>query len=219
MNPSRTAAPVGRHATAAVTNGGPLPLDSRPQVRKLGATMTTVLDVIERLLIAAEHPDIVSIDRYGPDLGPWGPTVEQSKVKAISGVKVTHQSTATASLWEAIWPGEQPVTAPAELPAPARRAPRLLILAAQLLDQAKPEQFRAWRLVSLPDIGLAEDQGVMPFGLSIALANGSKMLLRATSTGPTVGNEPTEEPFPNYVIPERVRTCLREASAANAAPA
>ena len=179
--------------------------------------MTSVLDVVERLLVAAEHPDIARIDRYGPDLGPWGPTVEQSRVKTISGVKVTYQSTATASLWEAVWPGEQPIGDNTVVPAVTRRAARLLILAAQLLDVAKPEQFRAWRLVSLPGIGLPADQGVLPSGLSIVLTDGSKVLLRATAAGPTLGAEPTEDPFPDYVFPEGVKTCLREANAANAA--
>jgi hypothetical protein len=41
----------------------------------------------------------------------------------------------------------------------------------------------------------------MPFGLGLIFADGSKYVLRATSTGPTVGLEPTEEQFPDYVIP------------------
>lgn len=168
-----------------------------------------ILDIIERLLIAAEHPDIVAVERYGPGDGPWGPDVPTSKAKAITGVKVKYQSTATASLWEAVWPGEQPMPAPAVMPLPTQnRAPRLAIFVARLLDVAQPEQFQAWRLVSLPGVGLPGDHGVLPFGLSIATAGGSKMLLRATATGPTVGFEPESEPFPDYVIPEEVKTCL-----------
>lgn len=196
-------------------------LESPPgQAGELGAHMNTarVLDLVERLLITAEHPDITAVDRYGPDLGPWGPTVTQSKVKHITGIKVTHRSTATASLWEAVWPGEQPVPTPEVMPEPSRRATRLLILAARLLDHAKPQQLRGWRLVALPDLGLDTERGVVPSGLSVVTAGGQSLLLRATSTGPTVGSEPAEEPFPDYVIPEGVRTCLREASAANAAP-
>jgi hypothetical protein len=187
-----------------------------PQSRGARMKPESVLDVVERLLLAAQHPDIVAVERYGPGLGPWGPSVEQSRVKAITGVKVIHQSTATASLWEAIWPGEQAVPVPDKMPPPNQRAPRLPILVAQLLDYAKPEQFRAWRLVSLPNIGMSPEQDGMPFGLSIALADGTKVLLRATATGPTMGQEPSQEPFPDYVIPEGVRTCLQAVNAANA---
>jgi hypothetical protein len=181
--------------------------------------MSQVLDVVERLLLAAEHPDIVKVSRYGPDLGPWGPTVEQSKVKRISGVKVTFSSTATASLYEAVEPDEVPVDAPATALSPARRAPRLAILCAQLLDAARPPQFKAWRLVSFPRIGLEAERGVMPFGVSIVLADGSRALLCASSTGPTAGSEPVDEPFPGYTIPEGVKQACRTASAVSAEPA
>lgn len=177
-----------------------------------------VLDVVERLLRAAQHPDITAVERYGPRLGPWGPSVEQSKVKKITGVKVIYRSTATASLWEAVWPGEKAIPPPAQIPPPNRRAPRLLLFVAQLLDYGKPEQFQSWQLVSLPAIGLDADRDVMPGGLSVVVADGSKMLLRATATGPTDGHEPVEEPFPDYTIPEGVRTCLHEANATSAAP-
>lgn len=174
----------------------------------LGARMGTarVLDVVERLLVAAKHPDIVAIEQYGPGDGPWGPTVETSKVKHISGVRVTHPTSATASLWESVRPGGQSVPAPSEVPV-QRRAPRLVVFVAQLLDYAKPEQFRSWELLTLPEIGPASERH-LPFGLGIVMADGSKVLLQATSTSPTVGREPTEEPFPSYVIPEGVRTCL-----------
>lgn len=181
-----------------------------------------VLDVIERLLNAAQHPDIVKVERYGPGQGPWGPNVQQSKVKAISGVKVRHQSTAAASLWEAVWPGEQPADMPETLPPPrGNRAPRLVILAAQLLDVARPAQFKAWRMVTLPDLGEPQTQAGLPFGLSIVTADGQKHLLRASATGANVGSEPDEDPFPGYVIPEEeVRAaCRLEASAASVVPA
>jgi hypothetical protein len=177
----------------------------------VGAKMQ-VLDTIERLLTAADHPDIVKVERYGPGDGPWGPTVQESKVKHITGVKVTHQSTATASVWEAIWPGEQPVDPPTTLPAPrSARAPRLLILVSQLLDVAQPETLKAWRLVTLPDLGATGS--TLPAGLSLVDRDGGRLLLRATATGPTVGDEPTVDPFPDYVIPEEVKTCLQPSAA------
>lgn len=171
--------------------------------------MSQVLDVIETLLRAAEHPDIVEVERYGPGLGPWGPTVEQSRVKTITGVRVKHQSTATASLWEAVWPGEKPVDPPAALPTPLQnRAPRLAIFVCRLLDVARPSQFKSWRLVELPNLGLDAEQAGLPFGLSIVTADGGRVLLRATATGPTLGAEPADEPFPDYTIPEGVKECL-----------
>ena len=197
-------------------------LDSRVQAtREAGGGMTTskTLDVIERLLIAADHPDIAKIARYGPGEGPWGPTVERSPAKRITGVKVTHQSTATASLWEAIWPGEQPAELPAVPPKPKQmRAPRLVILVTQLLDVAKPPQFQAWRAVTLPELGNPDTQAGLPFGVSIILADGKRALLRATATGPTLGDEPEDDPYPDYVIPEGVKTCLNGSSTAKTNP-
>lgn len=162
-----------------------------------------VLDLIEQLYASAKHPDITAIERYGPGLGPWGPSKEESKVASITGIKVTYQSTATASLWGAVWPGGQPVPAPEALP-PARRAARLLVFTAQLLDHAKPGQLTSWQLLALPGLGPDSEQGVMPAGLGVVTADGSKLLLRSSSTGPTVGFEPAEEPFPDYVIPSGV---------------
>jgi hypothetical protein len=103
-----------------------------------------VLDVMEQLLTAAKHPDIIRVERYGTSNAPWGPSAQESKVKSITGVKVKHRSTATASLWLAVWPGEKPITPPAApLPPRQHRGPRLAILAAQLLDVAQPAQFKA----------------------------------------------------------------------------
>ncbi len=183
-----------------------------PGTRAEGSPMqpSPLLDLVERLLEAAAHPDIVKIERYGPGQGPWGPDVETSKAKGITGVKVRHQSTATASVWEAVWPGEKPVEAPAVLPVPRQnRAPRLLILLKQLLDAARPEQLRSWQLVTLPKLGRTEEQAGLPFGLSIETAGGNHLLLRASATGPTVGVDPEEQIFTDYVIPEGVKTCLQ----------
>lgn len=169
--------------------------------------MSVVLDVVERLLVAAQHPDTVTVERYGPGEGPWGPTVETSKARGVTGVRVVHQSSATASLWEADQPGAQAVEAPEVIPvpradklAPQMRAPRLLIFTAQLLDVARPAQFQSWQLLTLPDLGVEGQEG-LPFGLGITGAGGGRMLLRASATGPTVGEEPAVEPFPEYVIP------------------
>ena len=36
--------------------------------------LAQVLDVIEGVIRASEHPDIVPIERYGTATEPWGPT-------------------------------------------------------------------------------------------------------------------------------------------------
>lgn len=200
---------------SAVRTSPPARLDSPRRADKpVGAKVkdTQVLDVVEQLLNAAQHPDIAKVERYGPGDGPWGPSITSPgmSTRGITGVKVTHQSTATASLWLANRPGETPIPVPGVLPPPRQnRAPRLAILAVQLLDGAKPAQFKAWQLVALPDVGATDKRGISPAGVSIVTAAGEKVLLRVSATGPTVGVEPAEDPFPDYVIPEGISGALR----------
>jgi hypothetical protein len=169
--------------------------------------MTAVLDTIERLLRAAGHPDIVDIERYGPNQGAWGPSVKTPGMdqRGITGVRVTHQSTATASLWEANWHGETPVDTPAVMPPPRQnRGPRLAILTAWLLDIARPGDFKAWRLVALPEVGKTDTRGATPVGLSVITADGQRVLLRASATGAVVGEDPLDEPFPDWEPPPSI---------------
>ncbi len=128
-----------------------------------------------------------------------------------------HQSSATASIWLAQWPGEeQPIGEPNELPPPRQnRAPRLAILVKQLLDAAQPAQLKAWRLVKLPKLGHPETQAHLPSGLSVVTASGERELMRVTATGATEGFDFDADPFPDYMIPEGVKTCLQ----ADAVPA
>ncbi|WP_412748447.1 hypothetical protein [Krasilnikovia sp. M28-CT-15] len=165
-----------------------------------------VLDVIEALLIASEHPDIVTVERYGAGSEPWGPTEATSKARTITGVRVRYQSTATASLFGAVQPSERPVPMPDQVPPPDRRAVRLPIFTVQLLDFVRPQPFSSWQLVSFLDVGLEPERGQAPAGVSLVCADGTKMLLRCTSTGPVQGQEPSEEPFPDWVIPEGVKS-------------
>ncbi len=184
-----------------------------PGTRAEGTLMqpSPLLDLVERLLKAAEHPDIVKVERYGPGRGPWGPDVDQKKGPAATGILVRHQWSATASSWLAQWPGEeQPVDEPSELPPPRQnRAPRLAILVKQLLDAAQPAHLKAWRLVKLPNLGRADTQAHLPFGLSVVTAGGGRELMRVTATGATEGFDFDADPFPGYVIPEGVKTCLQ----------
>jgi hypothetical protein len=176
--------------------------------------LAEVLDVVEGLLVASEHPDIVSVKRYGTATGP---SADRSRTSSISGVRVTYSSTATAVIWGAIWPGETPIPTPGEMPPPVERTGRLAIFVVQLLDVARPQQFRSWQLVALPDLGPTAARGTAASGVSVVCADGTKMLLRTSSTGATVGAEPTEEPFPDYVIPEGVKSWHLKVNAQSAA--
>jgi len=190
----------------------------------LGATiganlkLAQILDVIEGVLIASEHPDIVEVERYGIATEPWGPTVALSKSKSISGVLVKYTSTATASIWGGVQPGEIAIPMPDEMPPIGRRSPRLAIFVAQLLDVARPAVFSSWRLAGFPGIGLDHEQGKLPSGVVVVCADGTEMILRVTSTGPTAGREPEEDPFPEYQIPEGVKQWHLRVNAQSAEP-
>jgi hypothetical protein len=150
--------------------------------------LSQVLDVFEGLLIAAEHPDIVSVRRYGQDAAPGG--------GSPAGIKVKHRSGSEAYLWGAIRPGATPVPMPDKPPAPRFRAPRLAIFAAQLLGAARPPAFRSWQLVAFPGLGHEPDT---PLGLDLVGADGGRLLLRATAG--SGDSDPLDEPFPDYRIP------------------
>jgi hypothetical protein len=164
------------------------------------------LGVIERLFNAAEHPDIVEVERYGRDLKPGG--------QSPSGVGVTYQSGSAGYIWAAApgTPAPVPHDLPAELPSLRFRAQHTLAFLVRLLDAARPEQFTAWRPVAFDGVWMK------PSGLEIRCKDGSSFYLRVTSgSGPTA--DPKSDQFPDYVIPEGVKTCLRGANAASAAPA
>ncbi|WP_250036812.1 hypothetical protein [Paractinoplanes maris] len=163
--------------------------------------LAQVLEVVERVLVAAEHPDIVKVERTGTGTDAWGPSAAKSRTNKIAGVKVTYTSTATAMLWGAVWPGAKPLPLPAEPPMIGDRVARLSILVVQLLDAARPAAFTSWHLVSLPDLGPSDRTGSAPAGVSVTCADGTAVLLRASSTGATVGDEPKTDPYADYVIP------------------
>lgn len=179
--------------------------------------LTQILDVVEGLLVASEHPDIVAVERYGTEGEPWGPSVEKSRARSITGVQVRYQSSAKASLWGAVWPGETPIPLPEQMPEPKRRSERLAVFVVQLLDFARPEVFRSWQMVTLPGIGLETEQGKTAGGISLVCADGTRMLLRSTATGVTIGQEPEVEQFPDYAIPERVKSWQRITATAQSA--
>ncbi|WP_250000360.1 hypothetical protein [Actinoplanes sp. M2I2] len=168
--------------------------------------LAQVLDVIERLLVAAQHPDIVKVERYGTATEPWGPSAAKSRSSSIAGVRVTYSSTATAALWGAVAAGEKPLPLPDQPPRISDRVARLSVLVVQLLDVARPPVFTSWHLVSLPGLGPTDGQGSAPVGVSLVCSDGTRMLLRAASTGATLGDEPDSDPYGDYAIPAEVTT-------------
>ena len=193
------------HPPTATRLGGPL---NRWTTIGASLQLTQVLDVIEGLLVASQHPDIVLIRRYGKDATPGG--------NSPAGVCVKHCSGSEAYIWGAVHPGEIPIPVPEVLPAPERRADRLAVLVTQLLDVARPEQFRSWQLVAFPDLGPVEEQGKSAAGISLVCADGTKVMLRTTAGSGQTG-DPAEEPAPGYVLPEAVSSWHLEASALFAA--
>jgi len=171
--------------------------------------LAQVLDVFEGLLVASKHPDIVEIERYGRDVAPGG--------SSPAGVKARYQSGSEAYLWGAVWPGEIPITVPDEMPPPKRRADRMAIFAVQLLDVARPDVFTSWQLVAFPDLGPTDERGKSAAGVSLVCSDGTKMLLRVTAgSGPS--GDPAEDPFPDYRIPEGVKSWHLRVHAQSAAP-
>lgn len=163
-----------------------------------------VLDVIERLHNAAEHPDIVKVQRYGQDLKPGG--------QSPAGVTITYQSGSEAYIWVAA--PEQPEPAahplPDKMPELKFRAQHALKFLVELLDIAQPALFTAWRTVGFAGVAMT------PAGLAIRCSDGSTTYLRVTSGFGGFADQERDE-FPEYTIPEGVKTCLHSASAANAA--
>ena len=167
--------------------------------------LARVLDVVEGLLVASGHPEIVKVERFGAATEPWGPSAAQSKSSSIAGIRVTYASSSTAMIWGAVWPGEKPLPMPEEMPPVADRASRLPIFVVQLLDVARPADFTSWQLVALPNLGATD---TTPGGVSLVCGDGTRMLLRCSATGVTVGAEPETDPYADYVIPDEVRTSV-----------
>ena len=156
--------------------------------------LSQVLDVIEALLRACGHPEIEAVERFGTDTVPGGPSP--------AGVRVRYADGALAYLWGAVWPAETDLPTPETLPAPAGRRPdRVAVLAAWLLDAARPAELASWQLVALRDLGPSAERGKVPRGLRIVGADGTSLLLRATAAGGP-DRAPDQEPHPHWRVPD-----------------
>ncbi|MDG4774153.1 hypothetical protein [Solwaraspora sp. WMMD792] len=164
-----------------------------------------VLDVLEALFQTSKHPDITDVRRYGQDTEPGG--------NSPAGVRVYYSTGSTGMLWAAVGkPAPAPASLPAEMPAPRERARRTLAFAVQLLDFARPEEFTSWEPCAFTGVHSS------PSGVKITCRDGGAVFLRATATtGPGgIAGEPNEDPYPDYQIPEGVRSWRQEVGARSA---
>ncbi|WP_038842415.1 hypothetical protein [Salinispora arenicola] len=157
--------------------------------------VSQALDVMEAILRAAEHPDIVEVTRYGADTQPGG--------QSPPGIKVRHQSGTAAMLWAGASPRDAtPVPLPTGPLPPRQRAARILVLTQQLLDVARPEVFASWELCRQPGVEVPVAAAVR-----ITARDGSTIYLRGTAaSGDT---EPETDPYPDYQIPQGVQSWHR----------
>lgn len=159
--------------------------------------VSEVLDVLENLLRAVEHPDITAVTRYGSDNQPGG--------QSPSGIKVTHQTGSTVMIWAAIEPKDAKPAPLGEMPPPRLRAYRMLTLTHQILDVARPEKFRSWEACASSGVGLVADgpaPGRTASALRIRCTDGTSAYLRFTAASGPGGSagEPETDPYPDFAI-------------------
>lgn len=171
-----------------------------------------VLDVIEGVLVASQHPDIAEIRRYGTDTAPGGQSPAGVAVRWVYGDGATSYLAGSALRIESAVP------TPEELPPPRAVLARLPVFVVRLLDVARPTAFQSWRLVAIAGIGPTGQQGQVPAGVGVVGADGSKFVLHSTyGSGQT--KEPETDPHPEYQIPSEVKEWHLKASAQSAGPA
>ncbi|MER7164466.1 hypothetical protein ABT336_00085 [Micromonospora sp. NPDC000207] len=155
--------------------------------------VSQVLDMMQALFEAAEHPDVTAVERYGQDTQPGG--------QSPAGIKISHRSGSSAMLWVAVPPRDaRAVPLPDEMPPPRLRAARALVFAHRLLDATRPEQLTAWELCGQPGVEVP-----VAAAIRITAGNGSVTYLRGTSAGGS-GAEPEVDKHPDYQFPEGVQS-------------
>lgn len=171
-----------------------------------------ILDVIETLLRAADHPDYQKVTRYGRDDMPGG--------QSPSGVKALHLTGSTSMLWCAAEPRDVTVVPSEVVEQMVVHMPgRALRLLWRLLDASRPTVFSSWELCAAPGVGWP-DTGKSPSAIRVTGSDGTVAYVRATAaSGPGGAKaEPREDPCPDWTVPEAVRSCLHDPVAVSAVP-
>ncbi|MGC4771207.1 hypothetical protein ACLQ25_19825 [Micromonospora sp. DT44] len=164
-----------------------------------------VVDAMELLYRAADHPEVVEVSRFGRDTEPGG--------QSPPGVKLLFRSGTSALLAASVPPRPAPEAVPltAELPSPSPRVTRTLALTMRLLDYARPPVFKSWETCAYPGVHLK------PSAVRINCTDGDVVYLRVTvASGPS--RDPEADLYPEYEIPEGVRAWPPGVSAAPAVP-
>jgi hypothetical protein len=121
-----------------------------------------VLDVLERLVTAAGHPDIVRVEQFGGSMG---------------GLAIVYRSGATAYL-SPVTEKATAVGLPGVLPEYQFRIQHALRLLVDVLEVAKPSGWR-WRTVGIDGVALS------PCGLEVDGPAG-RVVFRAIGGSPTL---------------------------------
>lgn len=140
----------------------------------------SVLDTIERLLKAAQHPDMTAFSRFSNP--------------SYTGIAITYADDAHAFI--SVEPEKvktRVVRLPEVMPEYKTRVVHLLALLVELLELTKPAGWQ-WRLVEVEGVHLS------PSGLEVNV-NGAVTLLRVTAGGaPGVDTDPAT--FADWRIPD-----------------
>ncbi|MFI5934172.1 hypothetical protein [Actinoplanes sp. NPDC051494] len=145
-------------------------------------TPAEALDLVERLLTAAQHPDVSRVYRYDG---------------ATSGVALTYRSDAKAFF--SPMPGKvgvQPADLPEDLGRWTFRGNYALKMLVDLLEAVRPAAVTGWRTVAIDKIAMK------PAGIELS-GPGGTVVLRVTSGGP-MGLDSDPADFENWRLPEGI---------------
>lgn len=206
------------HGISRATGGSPnrLPYSTSHTTRgrnmnttRQAPTVRDTLDVLQALLLAAQHPGIRDVEPYGPGVG------------GIEGVKVRFVWEPNNHLWAYLAgndidgngrqvdrkPSPKPFAESvpwAPVPDPKSdtgsrdkwlAADYVLKLVHDLCETARPDMFQSWTPVALHGVGL----GHGPSGLAIAAGNTRTVIRVTIGSGPN--RDPEQDPWPGYRMP------------------
>jgi hypothetical protein len=141
-------------------------------------TPQQILDTLERLLRAAQHPDVIEVYRYA---------------QSHEGIGIVYSTRAKAFVWLAPDAVSTPAELPAELPPWETRVQHVLTLLVELLDAARPAGIDGWRTVAVGGTDLA------PCGLEVR-AGQTRVVLRVTAGG-AQGKDSDPQDWAGWTIP------------------